>query len=54
MRELAQGVAGVNDDIGRLKFFAAGAAYEKCNTGFDWSGRGRILRHAIREATSRR
>jgi hypothetical protein len=45
MRELAQGVACVID------------AYEKCNTGFDWSDwsdRGRILCHAIREATSRR
>jgi hypothetical protein len=36
MRELAQGVAGVIDDIGRLNSLQQ-AAYEKCNTGFDWS-----------------
>jgi hypothetical protein len=52
VRELAHGVAGVIDDIQRLNSLQQ-AAYEKCNTGFDWSDRGRTLYNAIREATSR-
>jgi hypothetical protein len=52
MWELAQGVAAVIDDIERLNSLQH-AAYEKCNTGFDWSDRGRTLYNAIREATSR-
>jgi polysaccharide biosynthesis protein PslH len=52
MRELAQGVVAVIDDIERLNSLQQ-AAYEKCNTGFDWSDRGRTLYHAIQQAVSR-
>jgi polysaccharide biosynthesis protein PslH len=52
MRELAQGVAAVIDDLERLNCIQQ-AAYEKCNTRFDWSERGRTLCNAIREATGR-
>jgi glycosyltransferase involved in cell wall biosynthesis len=52
MRELAQGVAAMIDDIGRLNSLQQ-AAYEKCNTAFDWSDRGRTLRNAIQQAVSR-
>jgi glycosyltransferase involved in cell wall biosynthesis len=52
MRELAQGVAAVIDDIERLNCMQQ-AAYEKCNTRFDWSERGRTLCNAMREATGR-
>jgi glycosyltransferase involved in cell wall biosynthesis len=52
MKELAQGVATVIDDIERLNFIQRGA-YEKCNTGFDWSDRGRTLFDAIRQALDR-
>jgi len=41
MRELAQGVAAVIDDIERLNSLQQ-SAYEKCDTAFDWSDRGRI------------
>jgi hypothetical protein len=34
MRELAQGVVAVIDDIARLNSLQQ-AAYEKCSTGFD-------------------
>ena len=40
MWELAQGVAAVIDDIERLNSMQQ-AAYEKCESGFDWSERGR-------------
>jgi polysaccharide biosynthesis protein PslH len=53
MRELAQGVAAVIDDIERLDSLQQ-AAYEKCNTGFDWSDRGRTLSNAIRQAVNRK
>jgi hypothetical protein len=53
MRELAQGVADVIDDIERLNSMHQ-AAYEKCNTGFDWSDRGRTLYDAIQQALHRR
>jgi spore maturation protein CgeB len=52
MRELAQGVAAVIDDIERLNSLQQ-AAYEKCNTGFDWSDRGRTLCNAIQQAVNR-
>jgi hypothetical protein len=52
MRELAQGVAAVIDDIERLNSLQK-AAYEKCNTGFDWSDRGRALCNAIQQAVNR-
>ena len=53
MRELAQGVATVIDDIERLNSLQQ-AAYEKCKSGFDWSDRGRTLCNAIRQAVNRR
>jgi glycosyltransferase involved in cell wall biosynthesis len=52
MRDLAQGVAAVIDDIERLNSLQQ-SAYEKCDTGFDWTERGRILYNAIREAVNR-
>jgi hypothetical protein len=52
MRELAQGVAAVIDDIERLNSLQR-AAYEKYNTGFDWSDRGRTLCNAIQQAVNR-
>ena len=52
MRELARGVATVIDDIGRLNSLQQ-AAYEKCNTAFDWSDRGRTLCNAIQQAVNR-
>jgi glycosyltransferase involved in cell wall biosynthesis len=51
MKELALGVAEVIDDLGRLNSMQH-AAYEKCNTGFDWSDRGRILYDALRQAVT--
>jgi polysaccharide biosynthesis protein PslH len=51
MRELAQGVAAVIDDIERLNSMQR-AAYEKCNAGFDWSCRGRTLYNAIQQAVN--
>ena len=30
------------------------AAYEKCNTGFDWSDRGQTLYNAIQESVANR
>jgi glycosyltransferase involved in cell wall biosynthesis len=53
MFELAQGVAAVIDDIGRLNALQR-AAYEKCNTAFDWSERGQTLYNAIRRAVNRK
>jgi glycosyltransferase involved in cell wall biosynthesis len=52
MAELAQGVVAVIDDVERLNSLQQ-AAYEKCDTGFDWSDRGRTLCNAIRQAVSR-
>jgi glycosyltransferase involved in cell wall biosynthesis len=52
MAELAQGVVAVIDDVERLNSLQQ-AAYEKCDTGFDWSDRGRTLCSAIRQAVSR-
>jgi glycosyltransferase involved in cell wall biosynthesis len=52
MRELAQGVAAVIDDIERLNSLQQ-AAYEKCESGFDWSDRGRTLCNAIQQAVNR-
>ena len=52
MRELACGVAAVIDDTEGLNSLQE-AAYEKCESGFDWSDRGRALRNAISEAISR-
>jgi polysaccharide biosynthesis protein PslH len=49
MRELAQGIASVIDDIDRLNSLQQ-AAYEKCVTDFDWGDRGRALHDAIRQA----
>jgi hypothetical protein len=53
MRELAQGVAGVIDDVERLNSLQQ-TAYEKCEAGFDWSDRGRTLCDALRHAVNRR
>jgi glycosyltransferase involved in cell wall biosynthesis len=53
MFELAQGVAAVIDDIGRLNALQR-AAYEQCNTAFDWSERGQTLYNAIRRAANRK
>ena len=52
MRELAQGVLAVIDDIERLNSLQQ-AAYEKCESGFDWSDRGRTLYDAIQQAVNR-
>ena len=49
MRELAQGVAAAIDDIERLNSLQQ-AAYKKCESGFDWSDRGRTLCDALRQA----
>jgi glycosyltransferase involved in cell wall biosynthesis len=51
MRELAQGVAATFDDIERLNSLQQ-AAYEKCDTAFDWRDRGRTLSDALRQALS--
>ena len=53
MQELAQGVAAVIDDIDRLNSLQQ-AAYEKCESAFDWSDRGRTLCNTIRQALNRR
>ena len=54
MLDLAEGVVGVIDDIERLNSLQK-AAYEKCNTGFDWADRGRTLCDFItRSVTQRR
>jgi hypothetical protein len=52
MRELANGVVAVIDDIERLNSLQQ-AAYEKCEGGFNWSDRGRILFDAIQQAVNR-
>jgi glycosyltransferase involved in cell wall biosynthesis len=52
MWKLAQGIAAVIDDIARLNSMQQ-AAYEQCDTGFDWSDRGRALYDAIRQAVNR-
>ena len=52
MRELAQGVAAAIDDIEGLNCMQQ-AAYEKCESGFDWSDRGRAFYDALRQAVSR-
>ncbi len=52
MRELAQGVVAVIDDVGRLNSLQQ-AAYEKCASSFDWSDRGRTLYDAIQQAVNR-
>jgi polysaccharide biosynthesis protein PslH len=52
MRELAQGVAAVIDDIERLDSLQQ-AAYEQCESSFDWSDRGRTLCNAIQQAVDR-
>jgi glycosyltransferase involved in cell wall biosynthesis len=52
MLELAQGIAAVIDDDGRLNSLQL-AAYEQCKTAFNWSDRGRTLCDAIRQAVSR-
>jgi hypothetical protein len=51
MWELAQGVAAVIDDIDRLNSLQQ-YAYEKCDTGFDWSDRGRTLCNTIQQAVN--
>ena len=53
LRELAQGVAAVIDDLARLNSMQQ-AAYEKSNSDFDWSDRGRALCNAIQQAVNRR
>jgi len=52
MWELARGVAAVIDDTERLNSLQQ-TAYEKCNTAFDWSDRGRTLCNAIQQAVNR-
>jgi polysaccharide biosynthesis protein PslH len=49
MWELAQGIAAVIDDVAQLNSMQQ-AAYEQCDTGFDWSDRGRTLYDALRQA----
>jgi glycosyltransferase involved in cell wall biosynthesis len=51
MRELANGVAMVIDDLARLNTLQK-AAYKECESGFDWSVRGRTLLNAIRKAVT--
>jgi hypothetical protein len=46
-------VAGIIDDIERLNSLQQ-AAYKKCESGFDWSDRGRTLCNAIRQAINRK
>jgi glycosyltransferase involved in cell wall biosynthesis len=53
VRELAQGVIGVIDDVARLNALQR-AAYEKCESGFDWGDRGRTLCDAIHDSVERR
>jgi polysaccharide biosynthesis protein PslH len=53
MRQLAQGVAAAIDDIELLNSLQQ-AAYEKCNTGFDWDDRGRALYDGIQQAVNRK
>ena len=53
MRALAQGLVAVIDDIGRLNAMQQ-AAYQKCESGFDWIDRGRTLYNFIRHAARRR
>jgi polysaccharide biosynthesis protein PslH len=53
MHQLAHGVAAVIDDIERLNSMQR-AAYEKCDSGFDWSDRGRTLSTALRRAVERK
>jgi glycosyltransferase involved in cell wall biosynthesis len=53
MRGLAEGVAAVIDDFERLNSMQS-AAYETCNTGFDWGDRGRTLSNAIRKVVTRK
>jgi glycosyltransferase involved in cell wall biosynthesis len=52
MRELGEGVVALIDDIERLNSMQQ-AAYKKCESGFDWSDRGRTLYDIIRQAASR-
>jgi hypothetical protein len=52
MRDLAEGITAVIDDVERLNSMQR-AAYESCHNGFDWSDRGRTLCNAMREAASR-
>jgi polysaccharide biosynthesis protein PslH len=51
--ELAKGVVAVIDDIERLNSLQQ-AAYENCESCFDWTDRGRTLYNAIRQAMNRR
>ncbi len=53
MRELAIGVAAAINDIDRLNSMQQ-AAYERCEGGFDWSGRGETLYDAIEHAVNRK
>jgi hypothetical protein len=52
MPELAQGTAVAIDDLERLNTLQR-SAYEKCNSDFDWSDRGRTLSHAMEQAVQR-
>jgi polysaccharide biosynthesis protein PslH len=52
MRELAQGVATVIDDIKRLNSLQR-AAYDNCESAFDWGDRGRTLFDAIQRAVNK-
>ena len=52
MWKLAQGIVAVIDDIARLNSMQQ-AAYEQCDTGFDWSDRGRTLFGAIQQTVNR-
>jgi hypothetical protein len=53
MRQLAEGVTAVIDDIGRLNSLQQ-AAYERCNAAFDWNERGQTLYNAIQRAVNRK
>jgi hypothetical protein len=51
MSDLAQGVAAVTDDIERLNFLHR-AAFDKCESCFNWIDRGRTLSNAIQQAVN--
>jgi polysaccharide biosynthesis protein PslH len=52
MRELAEGIATAVDDIQRLNFMQS-AVYQKCESAFNWSDRGRTLSEAILKGVNR-
>ncbi len=53
MGELAEGVVAVIDNIERLNSLQQ-AAYQSCESGFDWDDRGRALCDAIQQVVNRK